>query len=327
LCSHSEWLFGHGYLAVDFFFCLSGFVIAFAYEKRLRQRMTLADFALSRVFRLYPVVMAGMILGVLYLTAMVIGGHQPISLDTVMLAFSLNLFLIPYLGDSGSGLTTLYPINTPFWSLFFELLINLVWAAWLRRISPWLLFGVAAVLALAFFPLLPSMDVGDRAGNFLWGLLRVTLGFSAGIVVFRLYRAGFAARLPRVPAPLLLVVLTIVLALPGRNVWYDMLCAILIFPFITLLGAVAPTRVREERVLAWLGDVSYPLYGIHRPLCLAGMSVAARLFPSDALIPETILLGTIVSLVAATIVFHWFDVPVRRRLGALRRRPATTRVA
>ena len=94
--------FNHGYLAVDFFFILSGFVIGYAYDDRWKT-MTTKDFIKRRLIRLHPMVVLGAVLGVI---AFCIQGCEKwdgthVSISMVMLALLINLFLIPAVPGSG----------------------------------------------------------------------------------------------------------------------------------------------------------------------------------------------------------------------------------
>jgi peptidoglycan/LPS O-acetylase OafA/YrhL len=82
----------HGYLAVDFFFCLSGFVIAYAYEERLFGQHSWGRFALLRVIRLYPMIVVGTALGTIATLFNPSAGARPYLADIV--PFSLMLMPI-----------------------------------------------------------------------------------------------------------------------------------------------------------------------------------------------------------------------------------------
>ena len=64
----------HGYLAVDFFFMLSGFVIAYAYDERWNRTLTLKSFFKRRLIRLHPMVVMGAVLG--FITYLIQGSVQ-----------------------------------------------------------------------------------------------------------------------------------------------------------------------------------------------------------------------------------------------------------
>lgn len=117
--------FNHGYLAVDFFFILSGFVVGYAYDDRWKTTMNTKDFFKRRLIRLHPMVILGAVLGAI--TFCIQGCEKwdgtQVSISMVMLALLLNLFLIPAVPGSGSevrGNGEMYPLNGPSWSLFFE---------------------------------------------------------------------------------------------------------------------------------------------------------------------------------------------------------------
>ena len=108
--------FNHGYLAVDFFFILSGFVVGYAYDDRWKTTMNTKDFFKRRLIRLHPMVILGAVLGAI--TFCIQGCEKwdgtQVSISMVMLALLLNLFLIPAVPGSGSevrGNGEMYPLN------------------------------------------------------------------------------------------------------------------------------------------------------------------------------------------------------------------------
>ena len=94
--------FNHGYLAVDFFFILSGFVVGYAYDDRWKTTMNTKDFFKRRLIRLHPMVILGAVLGAI--TFCIQGCEKwdgtQVSISMVMLALLLNLFLIPAIWSS-----------------------------------------------------------------------------------------------------------------------------------------------------------------------------------------------------------------------------------
>lgn len=118
-------MMNHGYLAVDFFFILSGFVIGYAYDDRWQRGMSAGNFMLRRVIRLHPMVILSVIFGaVAYLIqGSVRWDGTPMPLSMLLLALLLGLFLIPVLPGAGAdvrGNNEMFPLNGPSWSLFFE---------------------------------------------------------------------------------------------------------------------------------------------------------------------------------------------------------------
>ena len=130
--------FNHGYLAVDFFFILSGFVIGYAYDNRWKVMKT-KDFFKRRLIRLHPMVVLGAVLGAItfYIQGSEKWDGTPVSMSMVMLAMLMGLFLIPAVPGTGPevrGNGEMYPLNGPSWSLFFEYIGNILYALFLRRL-------------------------------------------------------------------------------------------------------------------------------------------------------------------------------------------------
>ena len=153
----------HGYLAVDFFFILSGFVISYAYDGRWARQdnpLTVKGFFLRRLVRLHPMVILGAVIGTV--TFLIQGSVQwdgtHIATSAVMLALLAAMFLIPAVPGGhyevrGNG--EMYPLNGPSWSLFFEYIGNIMYALFLRRLpTRWLTaFTALCGASLAAFTL------------------------------------------------------------------------------------------------------------------------------------------------------------------------------
>ena len=130
----------HGYLAVDFFFILSGFVIGYAYDDRLGKSMSLGNFFKRRLIRLHPMIVMGAVLGVVFylLQGSVQWDDTHISLSLVMLALLCAMFFIPAAPGASydiRGNGEMFPLNGPSWSLFFEYIGNILYALFIHRLS------------------------------------------------------------------------------------------------------------------------------------------------------------------------------------------------
>ena len=119
----AEQHFYNGFMAVDFFFILSGFVMGYAYDARLADgRLTTGGFIRRRLIRLHPMVIMGAIVG---LACFAVQGFtnwegERMGASMVLAAFVLALFLIPTpLRFDVRGNTEAFPLNGPHWSLFF----------------------------------------------------------------------------------------------------------------------------------------------------------------------------------------------------------------
>ena len=272
----------HGYLAVDFFFILSGFVIGYAYDDRWGKSLTLKNFFKRRLIRLLPMVVMEAVLGAV--TFMLQGSVQwdgpHVATSLVMLALLCAMFFIPAVPGAAyevRGNGEMFPLNGPSWSLFFECIGNLLYALVLHRLSTRVLTGVVVVLgvALAAFA---SFDVSGYGNigvgrtldtvNFVGGLLRMLFPFSMGLLLSRRFKP-VRVRGAFWICSLILLVLFHVPYLPGNeaiclNGVFETLCIVVVFPLLIVLGASgATTDAFSTRVCKFLGDISYPLYITH----------------------------------------------------------------
>lgn len=272
-----------GYLAVDLFFGLSGFVLARTYGPRLQAGMTWRDFARRRAVRLYPMCAVGGAAGVI-----LFGGNPNM------------LLLIP---DVMSPLD-LYPTNPALWSLLFELLVSLAWAAVAVRIGRRSLAAILLVSGAVLFGGIvmagPAITIGPFWYNAPLGLVRTVFSFGLGLAIARISpsqpRTTALAWLPLAALPLLLVYA------PEARAWWEIACIALALPALLWLGA--RWQLPTESLARRLGDLSYPLYCIHVPvLAFFGGGTAATLATIAALI------------IAALLLDRWVDRPARAALG------------
>ena len=275
--------FNHGYLAVDFFFILSGFVIGYAYDDRWG-KMTGKDFFRRRLIRLQPMVIMGAVLGTI--TFLMAGSEMwdgtQVPLSMVMLALLLHLFLIPALPGAGAevrGNGEMFPLNGPSWSLFFEYIGNILYALFLRRLSTRALKVLVALAAVA----LATFAIGNFSGfghlgvgwtladnNLTGGFLRLLFAFSAGLLMSRIFRPVRVRGAFWISGLAIVVLLSMPYIGNGEAPWmngiYDALCTIVLFPLLVWLGASGLTTDKATtRVCRFFGDISYPLYMVHYP--------------------------------------------------------------
>ena len=324
--------FNHGYLAVDFFFILSGFVIGYAYDDRWKT-MTTKDFIKRRLIRLHPMVVLGAVLGVI---AFCIQGCEKwdgtqVSISMVMLALLINLFLIPAVPGSGPeirGNGEMYPLNGPSWSLFFEYIGNIMYALFIRRMSTKALTAlvVLAGIGLASFAIFNFSGAGHlgvgwtmEEYNLIGGFLRVLFSFSIGLLMSRVFKPIPVKGAFWICSLAIVVLLSMPYVGNGEALWmngiYDSVCAILIFPMLVYLGASGKTTDKHSaRICKFLGDISYPLCMVHYPLIYLyfGWVKKENLTFAEAW-PEALAL-VIGSIVLAYISLKLYDEPVRRYL-------------
>lgn len=290
-----------GYLAVDLFFCLSGFVLAHAYGTTT---MTFWNFVKVRLIRLYPLYFLALLLGLLAASLTVIPARWPNVLSA--LAF------LPAFEEHGDVYMA-YPFNVPAWSLLFEIVINLIWfplrGASSRVVSGLAALGIAAIILL--ISLVGSVDAGWHGANFFAeGIARVTFPFFAGALIFRLWDSGklFNSLPYWLPAGLMCAMFV----MPGPRAIIDGVCVLILVPLIVALGASAREPVRLSPLFKKLGEASYPVYILHSPILLMLMMAAPDVPQRSYLIAAVAIL---LLLGLSWVTLCCYDRPVRERLA------------
>ena len=338
-------IINHGYLAVDFFFVLSGFVIGYAYDDRWGS-MTTWGFFKRRLVRLHPMVVAGTVIGA---ALFFFGEYEGFPLLKqcsgwmFALCFVMGIFMIP----CGPGLDIrgwgeMNSFNGPNWSLTLEYIGNILYAFVFRRLPKVVLAVLCALCAFftldltlgwdvfGFFPQAKFDVIGgwSLTGDQLYvGFGRLLYPFLCGLLISRILpshrtdsnpsgsplhvRGGFWW------ASLILIVLFSVPQICGHSCWqdglYQAVAIIVCFPLIVLLGAGSRTTdAFSTRVCKTLGELSYPLYITHYPVMYMQMAWVGN-HPSAPLWQHIMLnVGVVViSVVLAWCVYKTYDLPLR----------------
>lgn len=319
----------HAILAVDLFFAISGVIMAHVYEARLREGLSVGRFMLARFVRLYPLYIAGTVIAVLTIAGALIGrdpsfGYSAGSLfaEAVPAAFMMPAY--------GGATTYLYPLNVPAWSLFYELLANLAFAAAAPRLTTERLSWLTALFAAYL------IGLGFAGVNLAWGwtwigmpvaLGRVGFSFTAGLLLYRLHRQS-SAPVPTIsPVTALAVTGALILAPDALGIPYTLAAILFFFPAIIWIG-LHNEPVRTARIFALLGAISYPLYTLHVPIMIAAKTLLYRMFgvSTGRAGLAGVLIATILVAVLAWAADRWFDVPVRGWLARATRRRRDARV-
>lgn len=316
----------HYYLAVDFFFLLSGFVIADAYLGRIQNgRMDFGAFVLARLVRLYPMIFVGTCLGFVIALFLEARHLTALTYPVLTIQFAAGLMLEPFLPSDGTGpIVFRFPQNSPIWSLFWEIIANMGFAAVALRARPSTWYVITAVFALILVPYCLTHN-GLTRGPREWagGFTRVGFFFFCGICLWQIRQN---IRLPKITAwPLIAVLIMLLIPplLPHVNMLYDLGVAMICFPAIILLASQAQPPRGLEAVSEWLGAISYPLYALHYPL----MPIFKLCFEAlgSSWLASLVVVAAAVSLVLVTsyVMLVWFDEPIRawlRRRLAIRPR-------
>lgn len=325
---HADFTFGIGYLpgtaslAVDFFFMLSGFVLAHAYDKRLQLGMTWPGFMRVRLIRLSPMLFFGSVLGTIVFLA---AQHQNRVYDGPTSVWMIvGSFLILPVGWP-IGDKTAYPLNIAYWSLFFELVASAVYATrWgrcsLRTVCVAVL-GFALATGVMTFVSRPYISNGVKSPDFLWGFVRVTYPFSAGVLLYRLrYLWGHIVHWRVIAVScwwLMATLLAGALLLPIDSAWCDLALSFGVFPLLIMGAASLRLSAATTSACLILGRLSYPLYILHWPVYRL-LHGAAQTLHLDIAPWVQALAGAAAAIVLAQVTLTVWDEPVRRWLSRRR---------
>jgi peptidoglycan/LPS O-acetylase OafA/YrhL len=325
----------NGYLAVDLFFMLSGFVIAAAYRGRIDNRSEAADFLKRRFFRVYPMQLAVLLALLAIEAARLAAQHAGAMAGRAAFTdgYSPEQFVVQLLFLQGSGLFADIGWNIPSWSVGAEFISYLLFAA-AGLVG---LLGrprLVAAAGIAGFAVYLAIDLHSGQVGTIRHLapLRCGAGFAIGMMLFgladsRLHRALSTAPTRLLTAVQALAVLTLVATLSlGHGRWSVVnvpVLAALLFCLQFDRGAVAGFLC--SRPLQALGQWSYSIYLLHLVLmlqvatvlkhlgapvgldALGGEQVRVPLLEGDALV-----LGAIVAVVAlAAFTYRRIEAPAR----------------
>lgn len=311
-------LFPSAALAVDMFFCLSGFVIAHAYQHRIQDGLSLRGFLRQRFVRLYPAYLMGLALGAIMLGLKLTTGETTLSPGEILFATLLNALYLPFLGAHTETIfgvsipNTIFPANDPGWSLFFEFVANIgfFYAVTRLRWQPLII----TLLILPCFVVTTKL-FGEAPGwgthNFLGGFSRVGFSFFAGVTLYA--HRHLLEKFPRLPAWCLLLGLTLLLAVPAfrLHTYYWFAATIMLVPPLVALGATCRLSERGARWADYGGALSYPLYCIHFPI----LGLVSIFLPDPAWRQTAIILGVGLSWLAAHLITRVMEAPLRRFLA------------
>ena len=342
----------HGYLAVDFFFVLSGFVIGYAYDDRWDKMSTWAFFK-RRLIRLHPMVIFGTFFGALMFyfgscSSFPLINETPWWAVVLVMLLCFTMLPLPHTMDI-RGWAETNPLNGPAWSLQWEYLANILYALIARRLSK-----VALGICVVFFAFLTitlclNIDIfglleersyaaytvvggwSTTPDQLLVGLTRLLYPFFCGLLVSRIgklinVKGGFWW------CSLLIIVLFAMpwmgLGTEGEARWtngvYEAFCILVCFPLIVAMGAGSSVKGgKSEAINRFLGDISYPLYITHFPLIYMMMSWVE----SHKEAPLSIHLFVAVSIYILAILLAYsayklYDLPVREWLHKKLFKPA-----
>ena len=323
-------IINHGYLAVDFFFLLSGFVVAYAYDDRWG-KMSQWDFYKRRLIRLQPMVIMGTIIGALlfyFQASPVFPLIEGTPVWKLLLVMVVGFTMIPLpISMDIRGWQEMHPLDGPAWSLFFEYIANIMYALVFRKVSQ----KVLAVLVFIFAGLLVRYLVMGPQGDVIggWsidktqlniGFIRMLYPFFAGILLSRMGKLIRIKGAFTVCSLLIALVLFIPRIGGTEHLWmnglYESFAIILMFPLIVAIGAGGHiTGKFSAKVCRFFGDISYPIYITHYPLIYLYTGWVAK---NKVPIEHGIWFGLLLFVVSIAIAYaslKLYDEPVRKWLA------------
>jgi peptidoglycan/LPS O-acetylase OafA/YrhL len=310
-----------GYFAVDIFFVLSGFVLAHAYEQRLRGGLGVARFFCIRLIRLYPLYLFAWLVGVIavYLKA---DPLQNVPADGyVWLAAFCALFFLPMVAAINPyAHGNVMPLNHPAWTLPLELLANITHALLAPRLSNRLLavlLGISGIALIATGAEYGTLDVGFSTSNFLGGFARVGFSYFAGVALYRLWQWHPHPNVSLLFVLTMLATLFVVPVAPSWRLYYDVGMIVLFIPYLIYAAASVKLGALSSRLLLPLGAASYAYYVLHVPFAEFCEGIARHVgivpleyTPWSGIMLFVVLLGITLMLDA------WYDRPSRKTLIA-----------
>lgn len=316
---------GSSYLSVDLFYLLSGFVLAGAYGTRLAQGMPVREFLKARLIRLYPLYLLAFAIGLVRGLFKMGAGATAAAPDQFALAAALELLILPSPTTAGNPVETIFSLNPPAWSLFFELVVNLVYALTCRWLSTRVLVALLVPLGLCLVAVgwhYGTLSVGNAWTTVLAGFPRSAFPFFLGVLLQR--QAGHAFRLPSGWTWVVAACLGLALLVdPGASrTVHDLLLVFLLFPVLLLLCTAIDAQGLSRSLARLAGEASYGAYILHVGILGVLLSATKRAlpdFPGSAFSGPAFLAGIVLFALTVTRVY---DRPVRTWLNRQYRRPA-----
>ena len=290
---HYESVCGHGYLAVEFFLLLMGYMLAYAYDSRWSSGMGVGEFFRRRLVRLHPLVISGVILGVLVFCVQSVFGFswmswlQGLPAWKVALLALWSMTMVPVV-----GVGLINPFNACSWTLYYEYAGNILYALGLRKLGKLALAACVAVSSLFWLCYVMHVNLngvfgthlalfdkvaanrlwsivcgwGDSAGHFYGGFVRLALPLFLGLLLARL---GWRIQLKKGAFSIAVAVFALILYMPfpyelggeGHywvNALFEFLVVTVVFPLLLLVGVAScfalPTRT--STVVTYLSELS-----------------------------------------------------------------------
>lgn len=322
-------IINHGYLAVDFFFLLSGFVVAYAYDDRWG-KMTQWNFYKRRLIRLQPMVIVGSLIGAAlfyFQSCDMFALIAPTPVWKMLLVMLVGFTLIPLLPSMDiRGWQEMHPLNGPGWSLFYEYVANIMYALVVRKFSKKALALFVLLTACLLVHYTVTGTQGDVIGGWAIDNIQLRIGFTrmlypffAGVLLSRIGKLIHLKGAFWICSAMIIFILSVPRIGGSEHLWmnglYESFCIILLFPLIVSIGAGGTINGKYSiKACKFLGDISYPIYITHYPLIY---TYVAWVTNNKVPIEKGIFMGLLLfvtSIVLAYASLKLYDEPVRKWL-------------
>ena len=300
----------HGYMAVDFFYLLSGFVVGYAYDDRWG-KMKLLDFIKIRLIRLHPLVILGVAIGAIcFWLDPYTDGASHVSLFKLIWVMLIGFTLLPSPDIRGWGET--HSLDGPCWSLFQEYIANLIYGIFgqkMSKITLWIIVIISGLVLIKVASWHGDVATGWGYSTFWIAVVRMMFPFFAGLLLFR---TGKLIHIPNayIICSLILIVLFFMPTFKFNGL-YEAGCIIILFPIIVAAGAGGKISGRWAKLCKFSGDISYPLYIIHYPfIYIYTMWIAVKKPAPSHIFPIALEL-LIFFILLSWFALKFYDEPIR----------------
>ena len=307
------------YLSVDLFFMLSGFVLTYTYENRLKAGMGMREFLWLRILRLYPLYIVALIIGSISVATLIALGAGPMNTPEWAASSLFGLAMLPTPAPFAPG-WRMFAINSPSWSLFAELVVNVFFGCLASSLDRRRLTRIIIASLIVLVLLVADhgrMDLGWKWPDLYLGIARCTFAFFAGVALCRL-RATFP---PPALSPWLPVLLMLTpMMLPGdSSPCWALVTVIFVYPVVIWLGSAPRKSALANRLGQTLGDLSYPIYVLQIPVLLV-CTVALRVIAGERMgqLPlRDLAIYVLATLAAGYCASRYLDKQLRRLMRGL----------
>lgn len=332
---HAHTIFGlnvlipHAYLAVDLFFILSGFILVQRYAPEIAsnsRNISLSDFAIVRLARLYPLYLLVSIIGALYFAAwLFLNGQLFANLKNYILAIINAIIAIPYLAKPFDDVGAIFPFATQAWSIFWEIIVSLAFYFHIKYKN-----NYAFLISIIGFCILMVqtysnniIDGGWQAQNFFIGGLRAFTGFFMGVFTAEIYAQiqNYKNKTKHnIFEFFTFVFLTLTLAycVFGKNSHFTTeACLIFVgFPTIVIGAAGSRSPILNNKIGDFLGKISFSIYLLHGIMAAVFITILNK----TSIIKPGLLTGMIwlsVVIICSFISFKIYEAPSRKFFKSL----------